>query len=448
MPQTIAINVAALIVDNENPRIPDEGLRQREAMRAVAGEEDGKLLLALAEDVVNQGQLDPSQSLIVFPSIGHPNQFVVGEGNRRLTAIKALENPDTFTEAVSSVILDRIRKLSAKYQSNPITEIQCCVMKDAQEAHHWIELRHTGPNGGAGLVPWGPHQKARFDFRTTGRVKMHVALLDFLESRGHLSTTERRQVPLSSFERLVKSPDVRKRIGVNMDKDGKLHFVNEDIAVKGLLHIARDLLSGTTRVGDIYHAPQRTAYANRIPVQAVPLPVPASAIAAAAPAAPALSPSAQRTPLLRLKKERDRLVPSECRLRITEPRIRRIGQELQSLLLKDHPNAIAGLFRVFVELSTDYYLVNSMGHPKSYLNQKDATLSMKLLEVATHFETHGMLSRQDVAPVKAACAKASFLATSVITMHEYLHNFLMNPTPVDLRAAWDGLEPFLKAIWP
>jgi hypothetical protein len=33
-------------------------------------------------------------------------------------------------------------------------------------------------------------------------------------------------------------------------------------------------------------------------------------------------------------------------------------------------------------------------------------------------------------------------------MHEYLHNYLMNPTPVDLRAAWDGFEPFLKAVWP
>jgi hypothetical protein len=151
---------------------------------------------------------------------------------------------------------------------------------------------------------------------------------------------------------------------------------------------------------------------------------------------------------LRLKKERDRLVPLECRLRITEPRIRRIGQELQGLLLKDNPNAIAGLFRVFVELSTDYYLVNSLKHPKSYLNQQDKSLSKKLLEVVTHLETNGMLSRQDVAPVKAACAKGSFLATSVITMHEYLHNYLMNPTPVDLRSAWDGFEPFLKAVWP
>jgi hypothetical protein len=47
----IPVSPAALSVDNNNPRIPDEGLGQREAMRAVAGEDDGKLLLALAADL-------------------------------------------------------------------------------------------------------------------------------------------------------------------------------------------------------------------------------------------------------------------------------------------------------------------------------------------------------------------------------------------------------------
>jgi hypothetical protein len=194
------VNPMALVVDDENPRIADEGLSQRDAMRAVAGDEDGRLLLALAEDIVNYKQLNPAENLIIYPSPNTPGQYVVGEGNRRLTALKALENPDTFVGAVPGSVLDQIRKLSAKYQAQPIKEIQCCVMKDAKEAEHWIDLRHNGPKGGAGLVSWGPHQKARFEFRKTGKIKIHVALLDFLENGGHISSSERRQVLLSSFE--------------------------------------------------------------------------------------------------------------------------------------------------------------------------------------------------------------------------------------------------------
>jgi hypothetical protein len=448
MSQIVPISPAALAVDNENPRIADEGLAQREAMRAVAAEDEGKLLLSLAEDVVDQHQLDPSTLPIVIPSTDKPGRYIVLEGNRRLVAIRALENPDVFLGAVSNVILERLRKFSAAYQTNPVKEIQCCLMKDADEAQHWIDLRHTGPNGGAGLVAWNPTQKARFEFRTTGKLKIHVRLLDFLEHGGYVTKEERRLIPLSNFERLVKSPAVRQRIGMSVDKDGKLQFVNEETAVKGLLYIAHDLISGKKKVVDIYTADQRTDYANKMPTSAVPVPKlqPGSSLVVASMAS--LPTKTQRAPLLRLKRERERLIPTDSRLRIVDPRCRRIAKELQGLTVKEYANAVATLFRVFIELSADYFLVHTMKRPKTYLTTRGVTLSVKLNEIVAHLETQNLLSRQDAAPVKAACAKNSFLATSVVTMNEYVHNFLLSPSPVDLLAAWEGFEPFLQAIWP
>jgi hypothetical protein len=323
-------------------------------------------------------------------------------------------------------------------------------MENFEQAQHWIELRHTGPNGGAGLVDWNPTQKARFGFRTTGKLKVHVRLLDFLEQGGHLSTTERRQVSLSNFERLVKSPAVRQRIGMSVDKEGKLQFVNEETAIRGLLYIAHDLISGNKKVVDIYTSEQRTDYARKMPVSAVPVPKlqPGSSLVVAT--TTLLPTKVLRPPLLRTKRDRDRLIPSDSRLRILDPRCRRIAQELQGLSLKDYANAVATLYRVFLELSTDYFLVHTMKRPKTYLTQRGITLSVKLNEVVTYLETQNppLLTRQDAAPVKAACAKNSFLATSVVTMNEYVHNFLINPRPVDLLAAYEGFEPFLHAIWP
>ena len=83
--------------------------------------------------------------------------------------------------------------------------------------------------------------------------------------------------------------------------------------------------------------------------------------------------------------------------------------------------------------------------PDSLLSEK---LTQKLTAIVDYLEGQSVLSRQEAAPVRAACQKKSFLATSVLTMNEYIHNALMNPTPTDLRAAWDGFEPFLKALWP
>jgi hypothetical protein len=123
-----------------------------------------------------------------------------------------------------------------------------------------------------------------------------------------------------------------------------------------------------------------------------------------------------------------------------------MGKELQGLELKEYSNSVAVLFRVFLELSTDYYLVHTMKKSKTSLLSRN--LAQKLLDAVDHLEGANVLSRQDAAPVKAACARKSFLATSVVSMNEYIHNYLMTPTPTDLRTAWDGFAPFVKAIWP
>jgi hypothetical protein len=440
MPEIISVEPANLLADSSNPRISEEGLGQREALRAIAKNQSGDEILALAQDIVSYKSLDPSSLPIVIRS-DQADRFVVLEGNRRLTALRALENPASFEGAFSDSVLQQMRKLSTQYQAAPFETVRCCLMASAQEAQHWIDLRHTGKNGGAGVVQWGPHEKARFLSRTREEAQPHTLLLDFLEAGGHLTKTERTKVPHAAFERLVKSKTVRAKIGYSIDKQGKLDFKNKPAAIKGLLHIAHDLSSGATKTGDIYSKKQRDEYAEKIPIDAT-APRPKTS-QPPAPIAPTATPP---TPLLRLQKESPTLIPSGVRLRITEPRIQRMAKELQGLELSEYPNSVAVLFRVFLELSTDFYLVHTMQRTKDSL--RPLNLSTKLLDIVGQLESTSVLSRQDAAPVRAACAKKSFLAISVLTMNEYIHNYLMIPTPTDLRAAWGGFEPFLKAIWP
>ncbi len=91
-------------------------------------------------------------------------------------------------------------------------------MKDRDEAEHWIYLRHNGQNDRAGTVTWGSDEKARFLAATGRKVELHTRLLNFLEDTGRLTRAERQNVPPTSLKRLVESPAVREKLGIELKK--------------------------------------------------------------------------------------------------------------------------------------------------------------------------------------------------------------------------------------
>ena len=68
-------------------------------------------------------------------------RYVVLQGNRRLTALKALENPEWLIGAMQPSEVDQMRGLSRKYQDNPIESLLCIVVSNREEARHWTMLR-------------------------------------------------------------------------------------------------------------------------------------------------------------------------------------------------------------------------------------------------------------------------------------------------------------------
>jgi len=279
-------------------------------------------------------------------------------------------------------------------------------------------------------------------------LELHIRLLNFLQDEGHLTIEKRETIPVTTLKRLLGTPAVRERIGIEVEKGGGLRFhPDEQAVIKALLYIIEDITAGPhpKNVDDVRHVDDRINYAKQLPLDKIPQPTFQGGVAvgrATPPGAPKLG---KQAPLLRGRRERATLIPTDCRLRIVERRIERIALELQKLTLADYPNAIAVLFRVFIELSADYCLETSLHRNKASL--LGMNLSTKLTDIVAHLEQTNVLSRQEAAPVKAYCQKRSFLAPSVLTMNEYVHNFHLNPTPTDLRAAWDGFEIFLKKIW-
>jgi hypothetical protein len=446
--EIVAVPPANLRIDEENPRISQPNIGQNKALQALAAHLGSKLH-ALAADIVEYG-IDPSSLMIVMESPSETARYIVLDGNRRLAAIRALEYPESVKDAVESSVLRKLRKLSQEYQDDPLESVPAVVVKDRAEAHHWIELGHTGEFGGAAKLRWGADESARFRARS-GTPEPHTQVLDFLERRGDLTAELRRDIPTSSFKRLIESPAVRSRLGWEL-RNKVLYLVADEVVVaKANMYVLRDLApGGGTSVEDIYTKEKRQKYADDLPGDVVVKPtvksgqgVPITSAGFRGGSSGAAKPTGKKGGN-RIGRKRDRLIPSDCVLNIpsSSQRLREMERELRKLSLENHTNAISVLVRVFLELSIDTYLLKNVPsvHERNKLAKKMEAAKDDLLR-------RQKLTAKQAKPVEKAVSGGTFLAASIATMHEYVHNAHMFPEPSDLRSAWDSLQPFVTALW-
>lgn len=138
-----------LKLDNQNPRIPksirdsnptEEKLIEYMLLDASLIE----LMLAIGEN----GYFPGEQLLVVKDS---DDKYRVIEGNRRLTAVKLLNNPELATVQKS-----KIKRVLEETEERP-REIPCLEFKTEEEIHKYLGFRHI-----TGIKEWGLLEKARY----------------------------------------------------------------------------------------------------------------------------------------------------------------------------------------------------------------------------------------------------------------------------------------------
>ncbi len=441
------IPISQLLVDTQNPRLPEMQSSQDDAIRLMI-KAQGSKVFALAQHLANNGT-NPASLPIVIPAPENKKLYYVLDGNRRLTALRLLERPQLSDGLFDSSASQKIKELSSKYKNNPINELECVVFNDREQADPWIQLIHRGESQGAGLVEWNGQVAARYDERKGIGEKSGPAalqILDLLKDHKTLSQKTREKIengkfPITSLTRLINTPYVRKKIGLNIKGNSVDTFQSK--TAKSLVRIVEDLGSEYKTVSDIKRLDQRIEYIDRLfdprPVETKkPEKEQLSTTSA-------LSKDVKKK-VVKEEKPRNTLIPKEFLADVTQTRINKIFVELKKLNVDEFPNAAAVMLRVFIELSLDHFLEETMKWPEQKI--ENSALAQKLTAVANEFENKQIMSPKQLAPIRKAAGGQTLLAASIKTLHSYVHNKYFSPVASELKTAWDDIELFISNMWP
>ncbi len=346
----------------------------------------------LAKDIVETGG-------IYEPPLVSPDgdEFIVFDGNRRVTCLKVLQDPRKAPNAELKAYFSDLQSRISK----PIQNIQCQVEPDRDRVDEILFRRHTGSQAGVGQSTWDDRMKVNFVNRTGKRTSVNVA--EEIEKKLTEADLlhDLRKIPRSTMNRLLSSEAFRNRVGISVHK-GKFELTHEkSVTLKALLRIADDLAHKRIVLGDIWDVDGKIAYLDSLQAQGV-LPDESDRLKSSSSRGSTRKPPPFPAPRPKPAKPLSRritLIP-KTDFGIAWPgrlqRHRAIWDELQfHLTLTHHPNAISALFRVLLELSIDNY-INQSGLSVG----KNEKLALRALKVAEDLCRNGKVDSKYVGEIK------------------------------------------------
>ena len=228
----VSVALNDLRLDLDNYRIPTRREDEAAALNYLFTSED---VLGSAREIIRDGYFD-NEVLIVTKENG---EYVVLEGNRRISALKALQDPTLVPERESDVRA-LLKRYAVEAEDLP-TEVRVLVAKDRESAAPRIARLHTGLS----KRRWSLDQQATFYYSllnahtTVDDIKSRYAdvavvrLIKMAVMRRFLTGVRFSDqslheyvsgpaLAMSSFEYAYRPKDLALAIGVAFDKDGYL----------------------------------------------------------------------------------------------------------------------------------------------------------------------------------------------------------------------------------
>lgn len=452
-PREDSIEVTNLLLDLGNVRVGTQD-NQFDAIQSMI-KLQGEKLVYLAKHIGEHG-LNPMDIQGVVDS--GDGKYTVVEGNRRLTALKLLHSPSL---ADGTKIEAQIRSAANKAVNIP-SVCKCIIFQTKEDANVWIRIKHYNDQKGAGTESWNAAQIRR----ATGKIDKSLEMLDLVIQEGHLTIDEQEAVvapsfPITNLERLVNTPSLLEKLGVKWEKTRYLFSGDREQSFAYLTEMVREIHSGLS-VTDIKLQDQRNAYGDHL-VNGTPFPAGKSGTAAQAssgsgptgnsPGAsgkyavnvPGIPASTRGQRPLRQSNLRKALIPSKFVVKIPTPRVNQIYMELRELKVEDYRNAVAVLFRLFLEFSVNNFIsANHITVPAKI--PKHPTLTEKIKEVEKFMKTNNLMTHNELKPIRKATSDTNNILHTE-NFNAFVHSKSVIPNHKELKDMWDTIEPFMQKLW-
>lgn len=387
-----------------------------------------------------------AESRIYEPPLVHEDgdKYVVYDGNRRITSLKLLAEPQ---KAPSKDWADFFSARRSEWNGKFPDRIQCHVEPDRDTLDEILYRRHTGGQSGVGQSQWDAAAKSNFERRTGKKTRVNVAeeIEHRLREAGHLKASSR--LPRSNLNRLLSAEAFRNRVGISIVKN-RVEFTHDVGKVtETLARISQDLISKEITLEDIWNNTGKRLYLDKLGKESV-LPTVAEALPQnkdfkttkqapkppekESPAPPAPSPKARTTLIRNIDYG---LVPLVHTQRATD-----IWKELQfRLKFGEHDNAISVLFRVLLEFSVENY-IDRKKLATVHVNDK---LSKKFGKVLDDMLASKTLDKKYLDALKKFEQTEPLVSAN--TFNAYVHHKDFFPSDHHLKSMWDTLSSFVVA---
>lgn len=401
-------------------------------------------VLPLARHIASKGRTSPLELMALVPHPKVKNAFITAEGNRRLCALKLLQDPDKAdTEAHKAIFRELQSTLHA-----PIDAVAAIIFPDMESANPWVELRHDAPPG-VGTKRWESADRARFN-REQGRGntpnQLALALLEYAKARQLLPDADltRLRGQITTLTRFLSTPDVRSALGIASNRELLINASTEEFE-RAATQFLRDALASDSKVNSRTSSPMRKTYSEDFrargysPDTRTP---DARAPGADTPPAPAQAPISQRgsTPTVRNRRNRDNdkfVIPGGYVARVDDAVFQRLFRELRQVDAEAFSFSATYLLRALIERAAHLFI------HKHNIQPVPEALHTKLQRVAEKLKEQGFKGKGMTALRKMSTDIDSRYSPD--TIGNFVHGGQI-PTRVYVIRAWDTFEPTMTEI--
>lgn len=455
--EKFAAHVEDLQLDLKNPRLVEAGT-QLDALKSLIdiGPSYFKNLMVSIKD----NHLDPGDAFYVLADEQDASSLIVVDGNRRLAALRVLNEPSILKSL--DLTESEVRLLAgaaAGYSPGSIAEVECVLFDDRASADLWIARRHGRDLGGEGRLVWGPLEIERFQ-----RDHTNLDVIGFMTRNTSMLGEDWEAVKKavennsSSLNRFLSNKAFRRLIGLTVTTeidDSKVpYFTAEPSFVRNVLEkIFVDIREKKINTRSYNTSDEIESYIEQLPAELKgggehsSSPVRFRDVEIVQTGKPSQPAKAAATRAKTTQATRPRQTLAEKRHPFRQPETtkgQRLIYEASRLNTASYPLASAYALRAFIEHTVDSYM-SKHGIPRQE-GSKPLELHRRAEAVISHLVASQAASGQELRAAKRVLGDTKD-KSSIQALNDYHHGQYVIPSADALRASWDACIPLFIAVY-